>query len=426
MQQYNPFQIVQNSSNRSNKIHMENMDSGNLDNILSNAMKSNDKDVLQSTIGSLLSKVKDPQKQQIGLNLIQSRMQNLKKAEEDTKKKDAYTQLGYNPNLRNLPENLQIESIKNQNKNDAIDKIFGNQQNTPNQQPNQEPNQQLNQQPNATQEGENDISANPNQQGVEPPKQQSFNDLNEDQLRMLTGSPYREISEPAKATLKSLQKEREDQKNLFESESDKLEAKAVAEYSKNIETEYESAKNENVRLDRQLQLDKEGNVSTAALVKVLDVFGIPIGVLQNPATEEYRKLEADYVRDVSKVFPGGKITNYEISAYLKTIPSLMNSEEGRKQIIRNRKLLNAPKILRYQEYEKILKENNGKKPPNLSFLINQRVGDQLDKIENDFVNGIKSDIEKFETPLRMTGPNGQKLMIPPSQVQNALNAGAKF
>src|SRR5690606_37714795 len=103
----------------------------------------------------------------------------------------------------------------------------------------------------------------------------------------------------------------------------------------------------------------------------MDAFGIPIGVLGNPATEEYRKLEADYVRDVSKVFPGGKITNYEVSAYLKTIPSLMNSPEGRKQIINNRKLMNEAKRVRYDAYKKILKENNGKKPQNLGILIDE-------------------------------------------------------
>src|SRR5690606_18161947 len=126
---------------------------------------------------------------------------------------------------------------------------------------------------------------------------------------------------------------RESLKPIFEPESEKLEAKRVADLATEIEKEFQSAASEDMRLERQLQLDKEGNISTPVLIKLMDTFGIPIGVLGNPATEEYRKIEADYVRDVSKVFPGGRITNYEIGAYLKTIPGLMNSPEGRKQII---------------------------------------------------------------------------------------------
>ncbi len=253
-----------------------------------------------------------------------------------------------------------------------------------------------------------------------------FANFSDDKLITLTGAPDREIAEPAKNELSRRQAAAKAAQSNFEPESEKLEAKRVSDLSTEIENDFRSAKNEDMRLERQLQLDKEGNLSATAMVKALDFFGIPIGILNNPATDEYRKLEADYIRDVSKVFPGGKVTNYELGAYLKTIPSLMNSPEGRKAIVRNRKLMNEAKRVRYDEYNRIIKENNGKKPPNLGLILEERTAEKIANIEERFIQGMSSNVEKFQQPIRMYDPEGHPLDIPPNKIEQALKGGARF
>ncbi len=223
-----------------------------------------------------------------------------------------------------------------------------------------------------------------------------------------------------------IESRRVETKPTFEPESEKLEAKRVSEFATQIEKDYLTAKNENFRLNRMQELSDKGEVSTPLLIKALDTIGLPIGILSNPDTEEYRKLETDFIREARDIFPGGRITNYEIQSYLKTIPSLLNSKEGRESIIRNRKLLNEAKEVKYNEYKNILKENGGKKPPNLGIILEERISDKISNIEDRFKQGIQKEIEKFQQPVRMLDPQGRPVNIPPNQIEKALKAGAKF
>jgi len=223
-----------------------------------------------------------------------------------------------------------------------------------------------------------------------------------------------------------IESRRQETKPIFEPESEKLEAKRVADLATSIEKDYLSAKNENIRLDRMEELSGKEGLSTPLMVKALDAIGLPIGILSNPDTEEYRKLETDFIRDARDVFPGGRITNYEIQSYLKTIPTLLNSKEGREAIIRNRKLFNEAKEIKYNEYKNILKENGGKKPQNLGILLEERTADKISNIEDKFKQGIQKESEKFQQAIPMLDPQGRQVNIPPGQIEKALKAGAKF
>ena len=210
------------------------------------------------------------------------------------------------------------------------------------------------------------------------------------------------------------------EEEAFEKESDKLEAKRTAELATEIENDYRTYRDEDMRLGRLESLTDKGELTTPAMMKFVDYIGLPIGVLQNPDTEEYNKIEADYVRDVSKVFPG-QIRVYEIQAYMKTVPSLMNSPEGRKRVIENRRIQNEARKVRFDAYKEILKENKGRKPSNLGLLIEEKVGGKLNDLADRYKQGIKT-----TTPINMIDPNGNLLEVPQDQVERALRAGAKL
>lgn len=421
------YQLGMNAANNFGKGMQRQQDKSAIDEILSSAIASNDPEVLQNSIGQILSKV-SPERQGDAINFLEGRYKAIKTKQEEEVKNNELRKAGVNPNF---PPALQTEQYKNKNKQDYLSNL-GLGQPQAQGQPNQElaPPSQLPQPNEMAATGANfGMAPNVPEQNQGQPQQQGaldFSKLSKDQLIHLTGAPYKEISEPAKAQLTRIESEEKAAKSNFEPEAEKLEAKRVSELATELENEYKAAENEDLRMGRMAHLDEQGNVSTPAMVKILDFFNLPIGVLGNPDTEEYRKLEADFVRDVSKVFPGGKISNYEVQAYMRTIPSLMNTPEGRKAILRNKKLMNEPKKIRYQEYKKILKENNGKKPPNLGILLEERTAERIEKVEDEFINGVTSEVQKFQQPIRMIGPQGQKLDIPPNEIEAALKAGAKF
>lgn len=381
-------------------------DENAIESILSKAMATQDPAVLQNSIGQILSKV-SPQNQGPAIQYLQSSMKNIQDRQKQQREMQAAKELGY---TYGAPSQVQAQQVKDKAKSERLGQ-FGLGNNIP--------------KSNIQQEIANVgiPSADQNQQ---PTFQSPIRNWTEDQLVMARGSPDLEIREMAKAEQKRRSDEAKAGKSFYEPEAEKLEAKRVADLATEIENEYQAAKNEDIRLDRMGILDEKGNVSTPLLVKALDFIGLPIGILNNPDTEEYRKLEADFVRDVSKVFPGGRITNYEIGTYLKTVPTLMNTPEGRKAIYRNRKLLNEAKKLRYNAYSDIVKENNGKKPPNLNLLINERISDKLSEIEEKFMEGISKESEKFQQPIRMYDPEGNPVDIPPNLIERALMSGAKF
>lgn len=55
--------------------------------------------------------------------------------------------------------------------------------------------------------------------------------------------------------------------------------------------------------------------------------------------QEYSKLLADELGGV-KGMVGSRVTNYDIQAYMKRLPSLINSPEGRRRVLRDLKLMN--------------------------------------------------------------------------------------
>ena len=215
------------------------------------------------------------------------------------------------------------------------------------------------------------------------------------------------------------------QKEAFEPESQKLEAKRVAELATQIENDYQAYNAEEQRLSRMEKLSEADKLSTPAFVKALDTLGIPLSVLSNPESEEFKKLEADYLRDVRQLFPG-RVTNFEVQAFLKSIPTLHNSKEGRKAIIRNRKLLNEAKKVRYDAYRDVLKEYGGRKPPNMGILIDEKIGPRMDEIAFQFKNGIGDVRDRALPSFNVRSPDGRILSIPQSNIKSALEAGGQI
>jgi hypothetical protein len=110
----------------------------------------------------------------------------------------------------------------------------------------------------------------------------------------------------------------------------------------------------------------------------LDLFG-----LTSTETQEFKKIQADMLRNIKDFF-GARITDNEIKLFMQRVPSLLQSDEGKRVVIRDLGLLNQANRVRVQALNEILEENDGYTPNNIDQLIEKRASPALDKIAEEF------------------------------------------
>lgn len=184
------------------------------------------------------------------------------------------------------------------------------------------------------------------------------------------------------------QKERSSQqKQLIETH------KLSQKYRSEINQGSQAAKTSNMILDRMEILNKEGKLTNPLVAKLSDQLGIPISILSNPESEEFEKLSNNLTREISQVFKG-RILASEFENFLKQIPTLMNSEEGRNRVIQSIKMLNEPKIEQAKLSREIIKENNGIPPFDLEDQVSERMNEYLDDLAQKFKGDSNKSIPK--------------------------------
>jgi hypothetical protein len=161
--------------------------------------------------------------------------------------------------------------------------------------------------------------------------------------------------------------------------------KITADYREKLLNRYEGSKRATAQLDRLETLNEEDELATPALAKIAESFGIPLAVLSNPQSEEFQKVSQDLLSNIKEVF-GNKIIVVEVENFLKTIPTLMNSKEGRARIIRDLKILHKGAELQYNAYKEIRKKG-GKIPLDIHEQVLDRVEPELEKLSDEFKSG---------------------------------------
>lgn len=132
-------------------------------------------------------------------------------------------------------------------------------------------------------------------------------------------------------------------------------------------------------LRRIEELDRRGNVQglSGELLKK-----VGLGRFRSADTHELEKLSVGMLSNLKNIF-GARPTNLDVKLYMESIPSLLQSPEGRQRIIRNLKAANQAAGLRADTLREILKENNNRVPENLELEIENRIGPQLDRLNSE-------------------------------------------
>jgi hypothetical protein len=202
---------------------------------------------------------------------------------------------------------------------------------------------------------------------------------------------------------------REDRKEAFEER--KLSAaeqrqvdKETLPVFKDINDKAKAAKDSDLRLNRMERLLDKGRVQDNVFIRTLSdlkgnkYFGdiaAAIGTaISNRDTQEFDKLSTDFIKDAKQFF-GSRITDNEVKLFLKTVPALSQTNEGKRRVIRNLRIFNEAAELKQDAMNTIIRENNGKRPVNLEELIDNKIGSQLDALSKEFTGGETIDINSI-------------------------------
>jgi hypothetical protein len=179
-----------------------------------------------------------------------------------------------------------------------------------------------------------------------------------------------------------------DQKKEFRRESIHRQEnidKETKDFYKELTKQADTAKENNRKLSKLEQLVRYGrlggplaNSLLKSLAKGVRGYGMDLTFLMTPDAQNFDKLSTDFVRGAREIF-GARLTDSHMRAFLKTIPSLMQTREGMMRVITNFRSTNDIKILKKKAMTEIIKENNGRRPSNLDSLIDERVSPVIDQ-----------------------------------------------
>lgn len=214
------------------------------------------------------------------------------------------------------------------------------------------------------------------------------------------------------ASLSTEQRERIE-KILAAREKEQAKAfKETKEERKDILTKARQARMDLRDLERLEELEKEGKLDTPGYVEFLQRSGLDIPALMNEGSEEFQKIQQTFLRNAKDYF-GGRISNYEIEQFLKTIPSLSQSPEGRKRVIANLKYIKRAELAYKDAYKEVLAKHKGVPPLDLLEEIDDRIDPKLEQLS-----------KRFKEDLRKPVPKGQNKFITALQAAAGSVAGA--
>ena len=152
--------------------------------------------------------------------------------------------------------------------------------------------------------------------------------------------------------------------------------------------QYEDSLRREAILDRMNQLVESGQLSSPALMNTLEQLGLQSEWVLNPANEEYQKLALDLLGGGTlQADYGSRVLQSEFAVSMKRIPSLLQTDEGKREIAENMKTMMLPSRLKQERLDYYLDQNekSGKPlPHNLRGKILKDIKPQLEAAYDKF------------------------------------------
>jgi hypothetical protein len=147
-------------------------------------------------------------------------------------------------------------------------------------------------------------------------------------------------------------------------------------------------------------LNEKDDLINPFMIKIFQSLGIDdISALMTADSQEMQKLTGVFLEKMKSLF-GAQMSAQEVQIFLKTIPSLMQSKEGRRRIISQFKDVFESGIERYNTMRDIEKEYKGKAAP-FDFLeqVEDLTAERIAKKKEEKVTAAKAAAEAKLKPL---------------------------
>lgn len=240
------------------------------------------------------------------------------------------------------------------------------------------------------------------------PKRQPESESREDRLqqeidRLVAREADSGLTSDQRRAVKSARESREDKlatlrKERFAASKDIM--KLSKDDIKEIRNKASAATQQKRDLERLIEIEKDNKLDSATYDAFLKNSGLDIAALRSPESQEFNKIVNNFVRDIKSIF-GARISNQEMEQFMKTLPSLSQSPEGRKRVVSNLMRIARENEKRGKILNKILRDNKGALPADWQVQIEDRMGPRLDKIAKAFKKDLARSVPEAESALKV-------------------------
>jgi hypothetical protein len=178
--------------------------------------------------------------------------------------------------------------------------------------------------------------------------------------------------------------------------------KETKQYVDELKGKEKAVKEADLRLRKMETLIDKGNLPNAALWSALSklesapfISGLtaPLAELMKGGVkwwsgkssdiEEFEKLSSEFVKNAKQYF-GSRITQKEVEMFMQTVPTLMQTDSGKKRLIENIRSLNELTQIEAKAARSIIKGNGGVAPIDIEQQVQDKIGNKLDKVAKKF------------------------------------------
>lgn len=227
-----------------------------------------------------------------------------------------------------------------------------------------------------------------------------------------------ELAKLDQAEKKISQKERHFEKQLERDERKEALAE-TKEIRKELFAKKKSAQETIDSIDEMEELEKEG-LPGAGQLELLKSLGLDIPALKGAPAEQWEKIAATFVRGAKAQF-GARLTDTDLNLFLKQVPSLANSTEGRSRIYATmRRLANLDKAA-VDAYEDIVNKNGGIPPLDLDLQLDKALDKKRDAVYKQFKKDLAKEVPEGESKLTTALLTGAGKLI--GRIPGAMRGG---
>lgn len=125
----------------------------------------------------------------------------------------------------------------------------------------------------------------------------------------------------------------------------------------------------------------------------------------SPEAQEAVKLIIDSTSNIKDTY-GARVTNFDLQTYLRKLPSLLNSPEGRTRVLRDLKAINEINQLYNRGIQQVFDDNGGTDKIPFSTaekIFKHKYGDQLKGLLKEFAQPSKKNFSEKPNPSKYLG-----------------------